>query len=149
MNIQRILDSKDSTEVFTMLSSTTLSALIKEACKRKIGALLLTDSNGKLTGIITERDILYQCNTDADFDKVTAEEIMTKNIIAATPEDDIHVAMDLMITRKIRHLPIISNGQTKGIITPRDLMHAMRQADKEEMMHFVSYLQTSLPGTAN
>jgi CBS domain-containing protein len=69
---------------------------------------------------------------------------MTKNLAVVSPSDDINMVMDLMITRKVRHLPVVSNNNVHGIITIRDLIMAMRQADQEEINRLVEYLQGNL-----
>jgi CBS domain-containing protein len=145
MNISKIIEAKGSQEIFSLPASTTLTQLIREACRRNIGAMLITDDKGVLAGIVSERDIMRQCDCGADFTKVTAGEIMSRNLITISPEDDINKAMDLMIKQQIRHLPVMSRKGIAGLITVRDLLLAMRKADQEELMKLVSYLQSCVP----
>lgn len=143
MDISKILDAKGSTKVFSVPSDTTLSQLISEMCRLHVGAMLIAGPSGALTGIVSERDILALCNRKTDFEKVTAGEIMTKDLVTVTPEDDINLAMDLMIGKKVRHLPVLSKGKIAGLITVRDLLLAMRKADQEELRMLVEYLEKS------
>lgn len=144
MKIQKILDVKGSAEVCAIPSSATLTELVKELTERNIGAMLVADKEGEPSGIVSERDVVRQCSKNLDFDGVTVSEIMTPNVVMAHPEDDSSVAVELMVTRNIRHLPVISDGRIHGLITVRDLMRAMRQADKEEVNKLVEYLQESI-----
>jgi CBS domain-containing protein len=121
-----------------------LSEFTRQACEKNIGALLVTDNNGKLAGIVSERDILHQCNAGVDFSKTTVDKIMTRSLITVKPTDDINFVMDLMITKRIRHLPVVLDDKIQGVITIRDLIHAMRKADKEEIHRLVEYLQSNL-----
>jgi len=145
MDVQKILDTKTGTNsLFTIPGNTSLEEFIRQACEKKIGALLVTDNDGKPVGIVSERDVLYQCNLKTDFKKTTVGEIMTRNLIVVKPADDINTVMDLMISKKIRHLPVVSEDKVLGIITIRDLIHAMRKADQEEIHRLVEYLQSNL-----
>jgi CBS domain-containing protein len=52
--------------------------------------------------------------------------------------------MDLMVTKSIRHLPVLSDGKVHGLITVRDIMRAMRKADEEDIRYLIEYLQDSM-----
>ena len=69
---------------------------------------------------------------------------MTTNLITVHAEDDVNIAMDQMIAKKIRHLPVMSNAGFQGIITVRDLLYAMREADKNDVQALVDYLQNAV-----
>ncbi|MDD4872954.1 MAG: CBS domain-containing protein [Kiritimatiellae bacterium] len=145
MDVQKILDAKKQSGImYSIPNTTTLSEFVRQACEKNVGALLITDNKGKLSGILSERDILHQCNAGVDFKTTTVAEIMTKSLIVVKPTDDINTVMDLMIAKKIRHLPVVSENKILGIITIRDLIHAMRKADKEEINRLVEYLQSNL-----
>ena len=145
LNIRRILDAKGTRDVFMLSQDVPLSTVVREACARKMGAVLLSGPDGKLAGIITERDVLHQCNQRVDFDHTLASSVMQKNLIVARPDDDINCVMDLMVNRSIRHLPVVSDQGLEGIITVRDLMFAIRKSDREAVDEFVKYLQTAMP----
>jgi len=144
MTAGRVLEIKGNSQVFSVLESTPLAELVREACRRNIGAVLVTGATGQLCGIVSERDIMRQCERQADFQRVTAGEVMTRDLATVRMEDDIDTVMDLMISRKIRHLPVLAGAQVAGVITVRDLLFAMRRADHEELQRFVEYLQSTL-----
>ena len=85
--------------------------------------------------------VMDQNDTLADFVKKACELEVGAMLIA---DDDIKTAMDCMITLKIRHLPVLSGKEIAGLITIRDLILAMRQADDRETRQFVEYLRRSL-----
>jgi CBS domain-containing protein len=143
MKIKNVLDAKGDSRIFSIPTTYTLTVFVKEACERKVGALLVTDEHGKMAGIISERDVIRQCYAKADFDTMLVSEVMTKNLITASPDHDIHDAMDILVQKKIRHLPILEGDEIKGLITVRDLISAMRKADKDETHLLVEYLQSS------
>ena len=144
MKIQNVIDAKGDSRIFSIPTTYTLADFVKEACERKVGALLVTDAQGKMAGIISERDVIRQCYAKADFDTVLVSEVMTKDLITTSPEHDIHDAMDVLVEKKIRHLPVLDGDEIKGLITVRDLISAMRKADEDEKHLLVEYLQSSL-----
>ena len=144
MKIQKILDVKGSIEVCTILATATLTELVAQVSDRNIGALLVTDEKGSIVGIVSERDVVHQCHKNMAFDTITVGDIMTQNVVTAHPEDDSSIAVELMVSKNIRHLPVISEGEIHGLITVRDLIHAMREADKDEVDKLVEYLQNSI-----
>ena len=144
MKIQNVIDAKGDSRIFSIPTTYTLTDFVKEACERKVGALLVTDEHGKMAGIISERDVIRQCYAKADFDAMLVSDVMTKDLITASPDDDIHLAMDIMVQKRIRHLPILDGDEIKGLITVRDLIFAMRKADADEKDLLVKYLQSSL-----
>ncbi len=144
MKVQNVIDTKGDSRIFSIPMTYTLADFVKEACERKVGALLVTDEQGRMAGIISERDVIRQCYEKADFDTLLVSEVMTKDLITGTPDDDIHLAMDIMVQKRIRHLPILAGDEIKGLITVRDLISAMRKADEDEKRLLVEYLQSSL-----
>ncbi|MBN2302178.1 MAG: CBS domain-containing protein [Lentisphaerae bacterium] len=149
MNIQNILDAKGSTALFMVSLNTSLREVVRLACEKHVGAMLVADDAGQLAGIVTERDILFQVDKRSDFDKITVGDVMTKELSTAKPTDDINIAMDLMIAKNIRHLPVVSEDKIEGLITVRDLIHAMRKADEDELKCLVEYLQASIGANDN
>jgi CBS domain-containing protein len=148
MDVQKILDSKGrSSGVLAIPATATLAEFVRQACERNVGALLVTDEDGKLEGIVSERDILHKCNDGTNFKKTTVGQIMTRNIVVVSPKDDINVVMDLMIKKQVRHLPVVSNEKTVGIITIRDIIRTMREADEEDVRRLVEYLVDMTPKT--
>lgn len=143
ITIKQILDVKGYSDVFTIKASSPLSEFVRIACEKKIGALVVAGDDGKLAGIITERDVLYQCNKKVDFTKVKIGDVMTKNIVTIDINDGIQSAMDLMFAKSIRHLPVMDGPKIMGMITVRDVIRAIRKGDEDEMKHFMAYLQSS------
>ena len=144
ITIKQILDVKGYSDVFTIKAALPLSEFVRIACEKKIGALVVTDGTNELAGIITERDVLYQCNKKVDFTKVLIGDVMTRNIVTIDINDGIQAAMDLMFAKSIRHLPVVDGPKIMGMITIRDVIRAIRKGDEDEMRHFMAYLQDSV-----
>ena len=144
ITIKQILDVKGYSDVFTIKVSSPLSEFVRIACEKKIGALVVTEGANDLAGIITERDVLYQCDKKVDFTRVLIGDVMTKNIVTININDGIQAAMDLVFAKGIRHLPVMDGPKIMGMITVRDIIHAIRKGDEDEIRHFMDYLHNSV-----
>ncbi|MEM5799574.1 MAG: CBS domain-containing protein [Candidatus Aenigmatarchaeota archaeon] len=101
-------------------------ATIKEAAEimsqLRIGCLLVMDDD-KVVGIVTESDIIGKIVAKKkDPERVTVDEIMTKNIISTTPDETLDDAAEKMVENKIKRLPVLDGGKLVGIITATDLI---------------------------
>ena len=142
MKVRNILDRKGSAEVFTIARNATLSELVQQLSAKGVGAFLVTDDAGTLAGIVSERDVIRRLAAGGDLGQGCVADIMTRDLVSVGPDEEIHVAMDLMVLKRIRHLPVVSDGSPCGLVTVRDLIQAMREADRDEVTRFVEYLQS-------
>lgn len=88
--------------------------------REQTGSLLVTQ-DGRLIGIITERDVLRAVALGADPDRATVDEAMTVDLFTVPPEMPLHVAAREMAARWIRHLPVLENGELLGVVSMRDI----------------------------
>jgi CBS domain-containing protein len=105
------------------------SSSIQDAAKRmrdtNVSSLVVVDIEGKLRGIVTERDIVRKaCVNDVSTSKVTNKEIMSPKLITIAPDSSASTAVDIMLRNNIRHLLVVDKTNTEkpiGMITPLDL----------------------------
>ena len=90
--------------------------------EHKIGSLLVMEE-GRLIGILTERDILEGIVADQRDARATrVEEVMTRDVVCCRPHTDMEEARSVMKHRRIRHLPVLSeDGEVVGLISIGDL----------------------------
>jgi CBS domain-containing protein len=97
-----------------------------------ISAIVITDDNGNLEGIVTERDMVHRVLvTNIHADELKLGDIMTANPLTVSPDDSAMDALELMRERKFRHLPVAENGKVVGMVSIRDLYDAAK-AELEE-----------------
>jgi len=88
---------------------------------RHVGSLLVKEGE-KLLGFLTERDLVRMISMGVDPNTTRVKQIMTKKIVAISPEKDIYDAIVLMNRENVRRLPVILNNKIIGLITVRDIL---------------------------
>lgn len=142
MRLRDILDQK-SHVVRTIASQATCDDVVTELVRFNIGSLIVRDSpGGRVLGIITERDILKaQAANRVPLADLPVGRFMTSVLVTAAPDDDITVAMGLMTTHRIRHLPVIEGGELYGLVSIGDIVKAQHDELVMENHHMRSYIQ--------
>ncbi len=146
MKVRDILKDK-GTEVATIQEEKTLYDAVKILVEKNIGSLLVLDQKGAVAGIITERDILRECDRRfQSLNQTKVKEVMTKNLIVASPDDDLDYVENIMTKNRIRHLPIIANQKLEGIISIGDLVNVLRRECHVENRYLKDYISGKYPG---
>ncbi|MCJ7577786.1 MAG: CBS domain-containing protein, partial [candidate division Zixibacteria bacterium] len=115
MKVRDVLKDKGS-DVITIGAEVTVYEAIKTLVEKNIGSLLVLEESGRIVGIITERDILKECNRRLELLKQTkVKEVMTRDMIIGSPDDDIDYVESVMTQNRVRHLPIIANQKLVGL----------------------------------
>ena len=88
---------------------------------KKIGALLV-EEDGKMVGIISERDYPGKAKAlHKPLQDVLVKEIMSSHVVHVSPDDTIEHCMELVTKNHVRHLPVLKDGKILGIISIGDL----------------------------
>ncbi len=121
MKLKDILESKPR-EVFTVRKDKSVAYAVKFMSEHNIGALLVVDENDKLVGMFTERDVVHCTAKGIDLDSEPVENVMSKELITFSPDDDISVAVQMVAEKKKRHLPVLEGDKIVGLINYRDVV---------------------------
>ncbi len=99
-----------------------------------IAAVVVLDEDGKLIGIITERDMTRRVIAkNLDPKETSISEIMTENPDTLAPDDSAGDALELMQARHFRHLPVVEDGKCIGMVSLRDLYGAAQTTLEENI----------------
>ncbi len=107
-------------------------------------------TNDVSQGIFTERD-LVRCHImfpDKDIKDILIKDVMTSKLIITTPDDTIEDAMGMMITAKIRHLPVVTDGKIKGLLSLENLVEKNISVLNKELHYLQDYI-SDLQDAAN
>ena len=90
--------------------------------QNNIGALPVQGADGKLCGVVTDRDLVTRCVASGrQPSQTTVRQVMTKQVVSAQPEMDVGVAAHLMGRQQVRRLPVTENGKLCGMISLGDM----------------------------
>ena len=141
MNVGGILKEKGR-QVETAGPGATLNEIAEVLGSRKIGALIIVEDNGKIAGILSERDIVRAIANDGPSAlKKPASAYMTKKVITCKESDTVTDLMGSMSKGRFRHLPVVTNGQLTGIISIGDVVKqriAEAEFEAEEMKRYIA-----------
>jgi len=121
-------------DVLAVTVDTTAQEAASGMAAHNVAAVVVTDADGKLIGIVTERDMTrHIVATDGSPSAVLCGDIMTKNPDTLAPDDEAIDALQLMHNRKYRHLPVTTDGICIGMVSIRDLYQSVMSAMEEDI----------------
>ena len=139
MTVNQIL-SKKGKEVYSVLSTITVYEALGVMSEKNIGAILVIEDE-ILKGILSERDYARKIALKAKSSKKTlVHEIMAENVITVRPTDNLDYCMELMYTKKVRHLPVLENGKIIGIVSIGDVVKSIMDMQKDTIQYLDSYI---------
>ncbi|RZJ54907.1 MAG: CBS domain-containing protein [Flavobacterium sp.] len=139
MTVAQILNAKGR-NVYSVLSSTTVYEALKVMGEKNIGAILVIDESD-LKGILSERDYARKIILKDRSSKETfVHEIMESNVFSVQLSNNIEDCMELMSSKRIRHLPVIEDDIVVGIISISDVVKAIIEIQKDTIQHLNSYI---------
>ncbi|HEX3298070.1 MAG TPA: CBS domain-containing protein [Nocardioides sp.] len=122
MRISDVLSSKPSGQVVTIPPDATVRDLLSLLAEHNIGAVVVSGDGRAVDGIVSERDVVRRLHEDDAVLDGAVSAIMTSDVRTCepdTPVDDLRV---MMTERRIRHVPVVSDGALKGIISIGDVV---------------------------
>jgi CBS domain-containing protein len=114
--------------VVSVAPEDTLGEAAERMAEDEVGSAVVLDS-GRLIGILTERDLLRAVAGRVHTSEARVREWMTVDPMTATQETSADEAMRTMLEQGFRHLPVIEEGRTIGVVSLRELMRAAMQVD--------------------
>jgi CBS domain-containing protein len=140
MQVQNILQSKG-----TAVHSVPANAKVRDAVgalnKHNIGAVLVVDTEGRLAGIISERDVVRLLGRDATGALGRpVSECMTASVVTCTRETSVATLMEQMTRFRIRHMPVVEDGDIKGLVSIGDVVKRKIEETEQEASALREYI---------
>lgn len=139
ISLKQFLQHKGG-EIWSVNSKSYVLAALQLMAEKNIGALLVID-DGKLVGILSERDYARKVALKGKISKDTAVgEIMTERVLYVRPDESIEDCMALMTDKHFRHLPVIEKGKILGMISIGDVVRIVISKQKFIIAQLENYI---------
>lgn len=134
MRIRELIAQKNAGDIITIQPE---QSLLDTACilsDNNIGALLVTDKEGKVAGVVSERDLVRaMAKHQIGVPDRTVNEVMTRSVISCAPNDMIVDIMEIMSSKNIRHIPVLEENRLKAMLSIRDFDHAYKRLQSQAL----------------
>jgi len=143
MNVKTILAAKGG-DTITIEPTADLAAAAKLLAQHRIGAVVICGAGGRLAGILSERDIV-RALADHGSDALTLPvgQVMTRNVMICSEEDDVPRLMERMTSGRFRHLPVLDDGRLVGLVSIGDVVKQRVEAVERESEALRDYIRTA------
>lgn len=132
--VVQVLELKDAA-IYTIAPNATVRKAIEIMADKNIGALVVTDENHKVIGIVSERDYTHKVELKNRASTSTlVHEIMTHKVITVTRHAKVEECLKIMTDGHLRHLPVVENDQLIAMIAIGDLVKAALE-DQQKLIH--------------
>jgi CBS domain-containing protein len=137
--ISALLERK-GTAVHSVSPVLSVYDAVSEMNRHRIGAIVVLDG-ARLVGIFTERDVLRRVvGAGIDPKRSLVADVMSPGVITIAPDATIEQTMNIFTEKRCRHLPVVSGGQLRGVISIGDITRWMADANKAEAEHLRNYI---------
>jgi CBS domain-containing protein len=102
----------------------SVQTAIARMLEENVGSVAVCEGP-RIVGIFTERDVLRLAGRGARFEEVPVADVMTTRLVSVSPDDEILAAARLMGEHRVRHLPLIEDGNLLGVVGIRDVLAAL------------------------
>ncbi|SDH88082.1 CBS domain-containing protein [Pseudomonas flavescens] len=139
--VAEVLKSKPISNVYSVTPDSSVFAAVKLMAEKGIGALVVLEGE-RLAGIVSERDyvrkVAVQERSPAN---LKVSDIMTGKVITVTSGEDSRRCMELMTSGRLRHLPVVDDGQLVGLLSIGDLVKDIISAQEHLIQHLEQYIR--------
>jgi CBS domain-containing protein len=140
MTVAAILAEKGR-EVVTIGPEETVAEAAELLAEKRIGAAVVTDRNGRILGIASERDIVAAlAKHGADALRREIRSIMTSKVVTCQERDTMDAVMGRMTRGRFRHLPVVEDGRMVGVISIGDVVKRRIEAVEREAEELRVYI---------
>lgn len=137
--LSEILDEKGR-DVLRIEADASVFEAVRRMVERNVGSLLVTDG-GEIAGIVTERDYLRRVALERRGDgDVAVREVMSSPLMVARPDTTVDECMAIMTDRRIRHVPVVEDGEVVGLVSIGDLVKFTSRRQSFEIQYLTDYI---------
>lgn len=143
MTVKAILDAKGR-DVVTVAASRTLREAVELLAERRIGALVVTVDDDRISGILSERDIVRAIGREgAQALERPVSAVMTARVQVCRESHTVNEVMQIMTEGRFRHLPVEKDGRLTGIVSIGDVVKRRIEEAEREAEEIRTYIATA------
>jgi CBS domain-containing protein len=140
MRISDVLRGKGST-VATVEPDVSIAHLVGELARHNVGAMVVV-ADGQVVGIVSERDVVRQLrDRGAALLDARVADIMTTSVVTCLPTDSVDSLAATMTERRIRHMPVLQDGELAGIVSIGDVVKSRigeLESDRQQLESYIA-----------
>ena len=122
MKIREVIARKAIQDVVTIGPDATVRELLALLAEHNIGAVIVSTGEGAVDGIVSERDVVRNLNGDDSVLDASVQQIMTAVVQTCEPGHDVDGVMAQMTEHRIRHVPVVDDGDLVGVVSIGDVV---------------------------
>jgi CBS domain-containing protein len=143
MNVAAILKDKGS-DVVRVAPDMRIQDMVKLLAEKRIGSVLVTDKEGRVAGLASERDVIYGIAEQGQgILERPVSEVMVRKIVVCNPQSHVNAVMASMTERRVRHLPVMDGDEVVGIVSIGDMVKARIAELEFESQAMREYIATA------
>ncbi len=143
MYVKNVLQFKGH-EIISVSPDNSLLEVAKTLRENKIGAVLVCEDAGRMCGVLSERDIIIAiAKHGSNILGGKVSDFMTEGVYTCSPDDDMKKVMEQMTRRRVRHLPVVDEGNVVGMISIGDVVKQRMAETEAETEALKSYITTA------
>lgn len=140
MLVRDVVESKGR-QVISLDSDATVGDALAKLVHNNIGSLPIVDHDGRLVGILSERDVLRLLHNRGDRgSRLSVAEVMTQTPITCGLDDQVEAVMGKMSERNIAKVPVLEGDELVGIVSVGDVVKVLYDKVHTENQHLISYI---------
>jgi CBS domain-containing protein len=141
MRIAALLEAK-GTAVATIGADATVADAVVALCRQRIGALVVSSDGRHIEGIVSERDVIRGLNDlGGAIMEQSVSSVMSTTVHTCSPDDDTDSLMSTMTEQRVRHVPVVSDGELAGIVSIGDVVKSRideLQTDRDKLVEYIN-----------
>ena len=142
MTVQRILDTQEGVQRAHIAPDARIRDVLNSLAFSDVGALVVSTDGDKVEGIISERDIVRGLQSaGAELLNKPVREVMTEKVITCVATDRAAGIMAVMVSKHLRHVPVLEDGKFVSMISIRDLLQLRLtevQSEADAMRNYIA-----------
>lgn len=142
MTVQRILDTQEGVQRAHIAPDARIRDVLNSLAFSDVGALVVSTDGDKVEGIISERDIVRGLQSaGAELLDKPVREVMTEKVITCVATDRAAGIMAVMVSKHLRHVPVLEDGKFVSMISIRDLLQLRLtevQSEADAMRNYIA-----------